>query len=220
MDKKEKIPTYVINLKERTDRLFNVKREFEGREEFDVWLVEGTYHENGNFGLFLTLKEIVKDAKSNSHELFILCEDDHYFTENYDRATFLSQLVEGKRLGADLLIGGSTGGYNIAIPINERLVWVDHYWSNQFLVLYSTFYDVILNDINFSVGMTIDNTLARFTKNKFILVPFISKQKVFGYSDVTLHNNLFPENIPERFDRSEGYLKHILGIFNKYICNK
>ena len=58
----------------------------------------------------------------------------------------------------------------------------------QFTVIFRRFYQRILNSDQ-SEGYICDNYLSELSDNKFVMYPFISKQKEFGYSDITIYNN-------------------------------
>ena len=71
----------------------------------------------------------------------------------------------------------------------------------QFTVIFNKFYPVILNSD--TVGnKTLDWYLSTLTDDIFVMSPYISVQKEFGYSDVTKKNN------------EEGY---VTGCFDR--CN-
>jgi GR25 family glycosyltransferase involved in LPS biosynthesis len=46
-----KIPVYIVNLKERTDRLKSILAEFKDKDEYNIRIKEAIKHENGGVGL-------------------------------------------------------------------------------------------------------------------------------------------------------------------------
>jgi len=50
-----KIPTYIINLKKRTDRLEHIRKEFAHRDEFNITIFEAFEHVTGAIGLWKSI---------------------------------------------------------------------------------------------------------------------------------------------------------------------
>lgn len=183
------IPTYIINLKHREDRRKSVLKEFDGKPEFDCRIVEACVHEKGNIGLWESIKKTVNIAIQNEDDVIIIVEDDHVFTEHYSRDSFIENIIESNEQGADILSGGIGGGFRFVVPITENRFWINHFWCTQFMVIYSRFFDQILN-ADFGPEDTADNFLSQLTAHKMVLYPFVSVQKDFGYSDITEENNI------------------------------
>lgn len=55
----KKIPTYIINIKSRTDRYEHSQAQFADRNEFDPVIIEAKTDEHGNVGLWNSVKYIV-----------------------------------------------------------------------------------------------------------------------------------------------------------------
>lgn len=201
------ITVYVANLKKRPERLVHIKNEFGKKKEFDVRYIEATEHEIGDIGLWDTLCKCIQMAKDAQEDVIIFCEDDHLFTENYSKDILFENIIKCGKLGADLLIGGSTGGFNLTVPVTNSLMWIDHYVSNQFLVIFSGFFDTVLNHTAFDHRKKVDNTLSSLTMNKYIFYPYISMQFNSGYSDVTKYNDDHPNSVYARFVKAEKKLE-------------
>ena len=75
-----------------------------------------------------------------------------------------------------------------AIQCTEHLFWIKAFNGLQFTVIYKRFYKKILES-NLDEGYVTDFYLSTFSDNKFVMYPFISRQREFGYSDVTTTNN-------------------------------
>jgi len=181
------IPTYVINLPERTERRERIEKEFNGRTEFDLHIVEACKHEIGAVGLWNSLRSIVKKAKENEEDAILICEDDHFFTPHYDRERFLRQVMLAGAMGTQLLSGG-VGGFGHYVPVPGEMFWTDWFWCTQFIVLYKNAFQPIL-EAPFAENDTADGKLSEILSNKLVTAPFISEQKDYGYSDVTKANN-------------------------------
>ncbi|MDP9958730.1 hypothetical protein [Chryseobacterium lathyri] len=212
------IPTYIINLKHREDRLESVLKEFEGKQEFDCQIIEACEHEKGNIGLWESIRKTVHLAIDNADDVIIIVEDDHIFTEDYDRDFFIENILASNEQGADILSGGIGGGFRFVVPITENRFWINHFWCTQFMVIYSRFFEQILN-ADFGPDDTADNFLSQLTANKMVLYPFISVQKDFGYSDITAENNI-PGNIENYFKAADHTLKKYQKKYRKFVLHQ
>ena len=182
------IPTYIINLPKRRDRLLHIYGQFAGRKEFAINIIKAIEHNIGAVGLWLTIRKIVQMAIDDNEDLIIICEDDHEFTSSYSRDFLLKNIIEAHHQNADVLSGGIGGGFRHALPVSENRFWVNHFFCTQFIVIYRKFFDKILSE-HFDNSVTADDAISMLTSHKMVLYPFISIQKDFGYSDVTVSND-------------------------------
>ncbi|WP_423737526.1 hypothetical protein [Chitinophaga caseinilytica] len=201
------IPTFVINLPERTERLAHIRRQFQGRMEFELNIVDACFHEVGAVGLWMSIRKIVALAKEQDEDLIIICEDDHEFTADYSRDAFLSNILTAHYKNADYLSGG-TGGASYGMMISRGLFWAIRLLSTQFIVVYSKFYDAILSE-PFDESVVADLKLSEMTSNKMVIYPFISVQRDFGYSDITAIHNLQPGMVQNMFAAASRQLDKI-----------
>ncbi len=181
------LPAYVVNLPERTDRRGHIEKQFSGRKEFQVHIVDACVSRNGAKGLWESLCKVVRMAKSNDDDVILFCEDDHTFVSSYRSSLFFRQVKEAGIMGAELLLGG-IGNFGYLVPVRNGLYWCDTFWCTQFTVIYRKAYDAILA-YPFRDDDVADEVLSRLFTNKLTVFPFISEQEDFGYSDVTLSNN-------------------------------
>lgn len=182
-----RINVFAVNLAYRTDRKENIVNQFMDKPEFSLTLVPAIEHANGAYGLWQTVQQIVRSEAEKESEYFILCEDDHTFTEHYS-ADFLSQSIShADTLGADMLSGGYSCFGN-AMQVSKHLFWTDIFNGMQFTIVFRRFYQAIL-DADFGKSVVTDISLSGITNNKFVMYPYISIQQEFGYSDVTSKNN-------------------------------
>jgi GR25 family glycosyltransferase involved in LPS biosynthesis len=208
------IPTYIINLPERTERRKSIEEQFAGRHEFDISFIEACKHKIGAVGLWLSIRNVISIAMQNDDDVIVICEDDHEFTENYSTQLFLQHIVDASQQSVDYLSGG-VASFGIAIPVNMNRYWVSDFTSTQFIVVYRKFFMAILDE-PFDDNVKADVLLSEMTSNKMVLYPFISTQKDFGYSDVTpIHNsrkdfvrNMFLNASNRMKVIKEAYLKH------------
>jgi hypothetical protein len=181
------IPAYVINLPERTDRLAHIKMEFEQRREFEVSIMEACKHKVGAIGLWHSIVRIIEIAKSKDEDVIVIFEDDHQFSDNYSGELLINCILKGNEFGADLLSGG-IGNFRTIVPVTDVLWWIDDFWATQFIVVYSRFFQAILDE-SFNEGDSADGKFSEMTSNKMVIFPFVSVQKDFGYSDICLRND-------------------------------
>lgn len=182
------IPTYIINLPKRKDRLAHVLSQFHDKKEFEINIIEASEHKIGAVGLWQSICRVIQIAIEKQEDVIILCEDDHQFTEDYDCERFIESIYEAHRLNANFLLGGINGGFSNILPLPFGLFWLDKFWGTHFVVIFRRFFDVILNEA-FSYQDTADDKFSEMTSNKFVMYPMIAKQKGFGYSDITESNN-------------------------------
>lgn len=194
------LPTYVIHMKERIERIEHIQKQFAGRSEFDLHIVDACKDTNGALGLWKSICKVVSSAKNAGDDFVIICEDDHVFEPSYDRDHFIRQLMLANMMGAELLNGG-VGSIGNLVSLDNGLYWIDHFWCTQFVVIYQRAFDKILN-ASFGVRDVADERLCQILTNKMAIGPFISSQAYFGYSDVTFSNDR-DANILRHFDASK-----------------
>ena len=208
------IPTYIINLPERTERRAHIQKQFEGRKEFDVVFVEACKHKIGAVGLWNSIRKVVQMAIDHDDDVIIICEDDHEFTNTYSKAFLLKNIIEAHQQGADILSGG-IGGFVHAVKITQDRYWVNNCSATQFIILYKKFFSKILEE-PFDDDVIADILLSEITSNKMVLYPFISTQKNFGYSDVTPIHNKLEALVEKMFNTSVTRLGVISNAYLKY----
>lgn len=182
-----KISVYVPNLQERVDRKKSIMHQFKRRSEFILTIVPAIKNKIGAWGLWQTFIKIVEEENKKGSDFFILCEDDHVFTKNYSSQYLFENIVAADDREADLLFGGVSWLQN-AIQCTEHLFWLKAFNGLQFTVIYKRFYEKIL-DSNLAEGYVADFYLSTLSDSMFVMYPFISRQREFGYSDITETNN-------------------------------
>lgn len=208
------IPTYVINLKERTERKEHISKEFEGKQEFGITFVDACTHPIGAVGLWNSIVKVIEMAVEQDDDVILICEDDHYFTEYYSKEYLFENIINAHEQGADILSGG-IGGFGYAVPVAKNRYWVDWLWCTQFIVVYKKFFQKILN-YEFKEDDTADGVISQLSNNLMTLYPFISRQKEFGYSDITQGNKDNPNLITQHFEHADAYLSAVHRVSNFY----
>lgn len=212
------IPVYVINLNDRPDRLNHIKLQFKDKPEFELHIIEACKNEIGAVGLWQSIVKIINEVNCMNNDIIIICEDDHNFTQYYNKTYFLKNIIYGYKMGS-LLISGGIGGFKNAVPVSKNLFWIDSFWCTQFIVLFRPIFNKILN-VDFLNTDTADGILSELTSHKMTFYPFISRQLDFGYSDVTETNNIHANMITEHFKTADRKMKRIYRAYKNIKCIK
>ncbi len=207
---------YVANLPERIDRKKSIQNQFNGRSEFQVQIISALKHKIGAKGLWETFIGILKREIESNSPYFIFCEDDHVFTEDYNKEFFDKQVFQAQEYGADLLSGGVSWMKN-PIQCSENLFWISHFTANQFIVVFRSLYQKIMEINDDSQYFVLDRKLSDLSDNAFVTYPFISIQKEFGYSDATPYNNETPGFVDYLFHRERERVKILNKVKNYYV---
>lgn len=207
------IPTYIINLPERTERLNHIKNQFVNKKEFDLTIVEAHKHEIGALGLWLTIRDVIQSAIDNEEEIIIICEDDHEFTEHYSREYLIKNILDAYYENIDFMSGGTSSAGHL-VAITENRYWVSSCLATQFIIIYEKFFSQILNH-PFDHTVIADQVLSNMTINKMILYPFVSTQKDFGYSDVTPFHNQCQGVVQSMFSASAKKIENFKNALSK-----
>jgi hypothetical protein len=209
------IPTFVINLKERGDRLEHIQKQFNGKTEFELQIIEACKHEIGAVGLWNSVKEVIKLAIEADEDVIIICEDDHTFTEHYNKQNLIQNIIDAAEQGVELLSGG-IGWFNNAVPITRNRYWIDFFWCTQFIVLYRPIFQKILDETFLDTDTT-DGIFSELTSHKMVIYPFISIQHDFGYSDVTRSNNEISGMITTHFKEADKKMQVYKKVYENYL---
>jgi len=207
------IKTFVINLEDRIDRRANILKEFSLTEGFQIQIVHPLEHKVGAVSLWRTINWILKEKVSDNDDFILLCEDDHNFTKNFRLDALHQALSQARMLEADILLGG-VSWFTDAIQISPDLFWIDKFSGLQFTIIFKKFFYKIL-EADFLIGDAADYKISELTDKKFVLYPFISTQKEFGYSDVTAKNNQ-KGRVTDIFKSTSRKLGHLDKVANYY----
>src|SRR5690606_9979854 len=212
-NRREKIPIHIINLNHRIDRRSNIRKEFSKRSQFDIHFIEPVSNGNAKVSLWYTILFLVKSALDSGKDYIIICEDDHQFTKDYSFDVFINSLDEAARLKADVLLGGASS-INSVFQVSDRLLWVESFTGLQFTVLFNQIFSIVL-EAKFESNDCADIKLSKLSEKIFLIFPFISVQKDFGYSDVTeLNNN--ERRVESLFLDSKRAIDYVLDLQNFY----
>lgn len=212
-----KIPVYIVHLPSRKDRKKHILKQFKNKKEYFLNIVTPVRDALPNRSLCYTFQKIAAREKENDSDFFIFCEDDHAFTEDYSYELIRKKIKEAISLQADILSGG-VSWFQTAMYISESLFWINLFSGTQFTVVFKKFYNKIIQ-ANFTEKDTIDHKISLLSENIFIIFPFMSTQKEFGYSDVTPINNS-KHRVDKLFAQSKNLLKLHTQIINYYKVSK
>ncbi len=207
------IPTFIINLKKRTKRRQHALNAFLGRDEFNVTIVDAFEEEIGAVGLWNTIKHILSDLVKEEHEYVLICEDDHQFTEAYSKELLFSGIAQACDKNATVLLGG-VSWFSGALQVTDTLFWVRNFTGAQFMIVFKELFNPIL-EADFEKCDAADYKISALTKNKFFMYPYISIQKDFGYSDVTIKNNQ-EGRVDKLFIESADWVEKIRDVTRHY----
>jgi hypothetical protein len=149
--------------------------------------VPGVEQRLGAVGLWMTIKGIVEKAAETDLEYILICEDDHQFTAEYSRDLLLKCITDAKVRDADILLGGVSSVHSL-FKTSGTLLWIEGYTGNQFVIIFRRFFQAILA-ANFDTFDSADYKFSSLSQKLFLIYPFISTQREFGYSDVTALND-------------------------------
>ena len=206
------LPTYIVNLPQRTDRREYILQQFENRDEFSITLVEACVHKIGAVGLWNSINNIIDVAIAKDEEIIVICEDDHQFTQDYNKEYLFNNIKEACNKGVDLFLGG-IGGCTYAMPVAKNRFWVERFICTQFTVIHKDFFGAIKEEM-FTDQDAADDKLSSMTINKMVIYPFVSTQKEFGYSDVSKDANRPP--VTGLFEAASSFLEKIQKIYTFY----
>jgi hypothetical protein len=213
----QEISVYIPNLPQRTERRASIMEQFGGRNLFDINLVRPVSDKVASNSLWRTFCHIVQKEKEGGSDLFIFCEDDHVFTDEYSDAFLLDRIKEADGMEADMLSGGVSWMRN-SLQVRERLFWVEQFNGMQFTVIYKRFYEKILaTQYDETQKYISDIFLSTLSDSIFVMFPYISVQKEFGHSDVTEKNNKagYVESLFEKTEKTLTILKKVRNHYGK-----
>lgn len=203
------IPAYIINLPARNDRRAHTLATFAGRDEFAINIVKACTDPVGAVGLWKTIRHILQNLVQEEDEFILLCEDDHQFTQYYSKEYLWQCMEAAHHLEAEILLGGISW-LTAAFRVTDHIFWVEKFSGLQFTILFKRFFEKILR-ADFVAGDAADHTMAGLAQNKFFIYPFLSTQKEFGYSDVTLMNNA-TQRVDELFATSAHNVRTLITV--------
>lgn len=216
IDNNYRIRVYVPNMPARKDRRESIVSQFEGKSNFDLTILTPVPAPEGHTSLWMTFLEVVKKEKDLNSPFFVFCEDDHVFTEDYNFQYLGKNIIEANTMKADVLSGG-VSWLKDSLQVRDNLFWVDKFNGMQFTVVYNRFYDKILSTAQEGYDHITDFYLSTLSDSIFVMFPYISIQKEFGYSDVTSSNKVVG-HVDSLFLGTRNRLK-LLNKVKKYYLN-
>jgi hypothetical protein len=112
---------------------------------------------------------------------------------NSNTLNFINRCIDGaQQYKCDLLLGGVVG-FNRTLMITENLFWIDEFFGFNFIIVFKSSYNIILEQSIKSDDVSLEKTLSVMLENIFVMHPFI---EIDYDSDDYLYiqqNNLFDE---------------------------
>lgn len=171
-----KIPVFAINLPNNSKRRAYIQEQFKNRPEFELSVFRGVKSKTGYLGFLKSIKNVIKLVIQSDYDFVIICSDDHVFTENYKKESFINCVIDAGNAGAKVLLGGIER-YGETIPLTNDLLWVDHFAESTFYVIYKSYFQELLK-LNLNDGIPNNTIISSSTSNKFLIYPFITMEAI------------------------------------------
>ena len=166
----EKIVTYVfekqadpaaIEYSEVASRLFDIRFYPANGKEQTAGLV------------WMEILGFVKLAKQNKQDYIILSKGMAGLNHIADADLLLEVITDAADLNTKILISNITAADATLIPLTDYLFWTDSLTGFEFLVVYNSCFDLILNE-DFAAYNSVSECLESLTSNKILIYPMIS----------------------------------------------
>ncbi|KQB98617.1 hypothetical protein [Pedobacter sp. Hv1] len=178
----EKILTYLlegqsdfsgITNNETIDRLFNVKLLPTAAKESTAELV------------WMQLVNVVKLAKQSKAALFILGKNIESLKNISHTDLLLEVISDALDSNLKILVSNTSSGDATLIPLSPNLFWTDSLYGFEFLVIYESCFDLIINE-DFSAYHTISECLENITSNKMLIYPMVNTTPNVNHQNIHL----------------------------------
>lgn len=180
------IDIYIINLKERIDRLNLLKQKFEVYKNINLIIVEAIKHQNGAIGCFLSHKKCLQIAKDKLLDNIIVIEDDCLpMIEFEQRLNIILEYLDTIKDDWDIFIGGVNKTEHKDIVKKEIYINISFYQIN----LGSCAHFMIYNKSSYDFFLNYDETIMSIDKcwyqklQTYTIAPFLAKQMP-NFSDI------------------------------------
>jgi hypothetical protein len=168
------LPVYFIHDQSAKNSIEDFKTFFVSRKEFEINIQES----KGGITL-KSLQKCINIAIEKEEEVIIICNTKHNFNDNYNFDSLINNILKANEYGCEILLGGFDK-FNHAVPINTSLFWIDSFSSSNFMILFSSVFEKILNEQEVETA-NIYEILSYITSHKMTMFPFIS---ISDYSDI------------------------------------
>lgn len=194
-----KLPTYIINLKHRTDRYNHIVNEITKLELTQYEIVEAIKHDVLWKGCLASHLKCIQLAKQNKFPYVLILEDDAIFTE--DASYILTETFnEIQNLRWDIFFLGANLQTQ-AERISNSILKLNSAFAAHAYIVQEHFYNVILNLPNTSeIDVHYNNLMSKY--NIYMCDPMIAYQ------------------LPSYSDLQNGYRDYNQAIFNNYLKYK
>jgi GR25 family glycosyltransferase involved in LPS biosynthesis len=191
---------YVINLKERKDRLNHILNEF---NNYNLNIIESIKDNEGWKGCFKSHKKCIEIAILKKLDFIIVLEDDCIKTEYFDKNIInIIEYLKQNMNRWNIFLGGVTcveNSLNYEFMNKEKnLIYIKKGKTSHFTIYNSNCYDTI---IKMKINIPIDKKWYSKKLKIVSFIPFIATQKE-DYSNI--ENRIV--NYNSRFNQSEKIL--------------
>lgn len=128
---------------------------------------------NGAELLWTELVGLVKLAQQHKQNYIILSMGMAGLNSIINADLLLEAIADAAELHTKLLIGNTTAADATLIPLTDHLFWTDSVSGFEFLVIYNSCFDLIINE-DFPFYHSVSECLEALTSNKMLIYPMIN----------------------------------------------
>lgn len=128
------------------------------------------------------LVNLVKLAKQAQEELFILSKQMEVL-KTTDLDLLAEVISDAQELNVKILISNTSSADATLIPLTTHLFWTDSLSDFEFLVIYESCFDLILNE-NCSNYNSVSDCLENLTSNKMLIYPMVYAAPTIAHQNV------------------------------------
>jgi hypothetical protein len=194
------LPAYVLTTGEE-NTVAAILKQFEDKPEFELTILPLDNERYPPISYWEILRNCIRQAISNDDDVIIICDDEHSFTDKYERDIFIQHILDAHTQGCELLSGGIEEADQVVQVARSRF-WINHFTSSPFLVLYRKVFEKILAEPYHGIEPP-EAVLSEIATNKILIYPFISAPR-------------HPDTVVLKYAGTESFLKKVIEVHNLY----
>lgn len=161
------LPTYVINISDQLAQLDQVKKEFVGKNEFELHLIENTTTATRKNLFWSGLVKAIHTAITNDDDVIVICTTAHVFSASYSKQLLLNNIIEANEQGVGLLFMNAIGIGQL-VPLTKERYWFNTLGGSTFFIVYKKVFDQILS-YQFTAKDEVFKVLSMLTSHKMLI---------------------------------------------------
>lgn len=161
----QKILTYVLEEQKSNLEIETLN------SSFDIKFISANEEKRTEEMLWKQIVSFVRFAKRKREDKFILirCLEG---LESIVSMDWIKVMTDAVDFNTKILISNTSSMDATLIPVSHNLFWTDSITDFQFLIIYGSCFDLILNE-DFSPYNTLDECLENITSNKMLIYPMV-----------------------------------------------